>query len=352
MDVIEKVKIHHSIVYDFLASMFRLNNNKKLTLQEGDYPTKGLKPSEDIEKWVQEMKEKIPQQVQEEIKKFFHWETFFGMCLVRLIPSSNPQDVPEFIDYLRKLPVNEILKRFLSTGYAPDEATVQDLLDGKVDRVKFIEEVFSIPREQKWLLLQFLTDPEKMKRDLLRLFEWYYENIFVHEIDLVESVVSQAEKELEKNLRTYGNDYLKILLKTDYSRNTRIDKILIAISYYYEFSMFSSYGETTDVYVIGYRYPKASVTAEHAVLSSVQLFKALADETRLNIIRLLAKGERYGRELARELGLSNSTVSYHLSLLIIHDLVTFERRDNRSYYSLNVEKMKRIINDSLDMLLD
>lgn len=43
--------------------------------------------------------------------------------------------------------------------------------------------------------------------------------------------------------------------------------------------------------------------------------KALADETRLRVLRLLAHEPMYGQQLAQRLGLSHATVSHHMALL-------------------------------------
>ena len=44
-------------------------------------------------------------------------------------------------------------------------------------------------------------------------------------------------------------------------------------------------------------------------------FKAMANESRLKIVGLLAERERSGQELAELLGLKEPTVSHHLSVL-------------------------------------
>jgi DNA-binding transcriptional ArsR family regulator len=63
----------------------------------------------------------------------------------------------------------------------------------------------------------------------------------------------------------------------------------------------------------------------------LQSLKALADETRLNIIALLLQGPHTGEQLAALLDLRPSTISHHLARLRQAGLV---RAEAESYYSV------------------
>ena len=68
---------------------------------------------------------------------------------------------------------------------------------------------------------------------------------------------------------------------------------------------------------------------------AAQLFHALSDETRLEIVRLLSHGERCVCELQNVLDAAQSRLSFHLKTLKDAGLVT-DRRDGRwIYYTLN-----------------
>ena len=72
---------------------------------------------------------------------------------------------------------------------------------------------------------------------------------------------------------------------------------------------------------------------------SARLFKALADETRLNIVRQLAEqGEVCACDLAC-CDLAQPTVSHHLKVLREAGLVSTDKRGLWVYYSLNREKL-------------
>jgi ArsR family transcriptional regulator len=70
---------------------------------------------------------------------------------------------------------------------------------------------------------------------------------------------------------------------------------------------------------------------------AVELFHALSDETRLNVVEMLRRGERCVCELQDELDAAQSRLSFHLKVLKDAGLV-IDRKDGRwVHYSLNPE---------------
>ena len=74
------------------------------------------------------------------------------------------------------------------------------------------------------------------------------------------------------------------------------------------------------------------------------LFKALGDETRLEIVALLADaGEALcACDIEAHFDLSQSTISHHLKLLRKAGLLTSERRGTWIYYSLDRDVLERL----------
>ncbi len=75
---------------------------------------------------------------------------------------------------------------------------------------------------------------------------------------------------------------------------------------------------------------------EQQVVDIAQLFNGLADETRVKIVKLLAKGEFTVDELVEFLGTAQSTTSHHLRVLKEANLIKGEKRGRNTYYSLVV----------------
>src|SRR3954452_7379972 len=65
------------------------------------------------------------------------------------------------------------------------------------------------------------------------------------------------------------------------------------------------------------------------------VFRLLSDETRLKIIMLLTDGERNVTSLCEQLGLPQPTVSHHLGLLRMSNLIANRRNGKQVFYGLN-----------------
>ena len=69
-------------------------------------------------------------------------------------------------------------------------------------------------------------------------------------------------------------------------------------------------------------------------------FKALADESRLRIVGLLAQGERSVQELATLLDLKEPTVSHHLAILKAQGLVSARAEGTTRWHRLDVDVLE------------
>jgi ArsR family transcriptional regulator len=67
----------------------------------------------------------------------------------------------------------------------------------------------------------------------------------------------------------------------------------------------------------------------------VTLFRLLSDKTRLNILCMLSAGERNVTSLCEELKLPQPTVSHHLGLLRMSNVISNRRSGKQVFYSLN-----------------
>ena len=73
--------------------------------------------------------------------------------------------------------------------------------------------------------------------------------------------------------------------------------------------------------------------------SVVRLHRALGDETRLRILKLLASGDLYLTEIAQQLELSKPTIKHHLALLRAAGMVTITESGTVIYYSLRRQRI-------------
>lgn len=84
----------------------------------------------------------------------------------------------------------------------------------------------------------------------------------------------------------------------------------------------------------------------HGLAAAAALFKALSDETRLRILRTLARyGELCECNIVPSFGLSQPTISYHLKVLREAGLIQSRRQGQWVYHSLDPKALLRAISD-------
>ncbi len=71
--------------------------------------------------------------------------------------------------------------------------------------------------------------------------------------------------------------------------------------------------------------------------------KALSDKSKLSILSHIRDKRSYGQELARETSLSTATISHHMSALINCGFIRMERVENRIYYQMDKENLRKFL---------
>jgi ArsR family transcriptional regulator len=80
------------------------------------------------------------------------------------------------------------------------------------------------------------------------------------------------------------------------------------------------------------------------------VWKALADPTRREILRLLSRGELTAGELASSFDMTKPSMSHHFAILKEADLI-FSRRDGQQiFYSLNTTVLEDVLTRLWDHL--
>ena len=74
----------------------------------------------------------------------------------------------------------------------------------------------------------------------------------------------------------------------------------------------------------------------------VMLFKALADETRLKIVKMLVQEEKCPCHLLKEFHITQPTLSYHTKILSEAGLIEATRKGAQIECRVNEEKIKQI----------
>ncbi|PKK97095.1 MAG: transcriptional regulator [Tenericutes bacterium HGW-Tenericutes-3] len=83
-------------------------------------------------------------------------------------------------------------------------------------------------------------------------------------------------------------------------------------------------------------------------INYVEIFKALSDETRVNVIKILSKENKCACQILEAFNISQSTLSHHMKLLTGSGLVLATKEGKWVYYRINEQlfkEMKVFFND-------
>lgn len=75
-----------------------------------------------------------------------------------------------------------------------------------------------------------------------------------------------------------------------------------------------------------------------------EVFKALSDPTRREILRVLTRGEQTAGDLASRFDLTNSSVSHHFAVLKKAELIRSRREGTTIHYALNTTVAQDVLN--------
>ena len=79
-------------------------------------------------------------------------------------------------------------------------------------------------------------------------------------------------------------------------------------------------------------------------------FKALGDESRRKILTILGKGSTTSGNIAKKFKISQPTISNHLKILKEAGLVKEKKIKQNRIYSLNKDRVQKVINNLQDLI--
>jgi ArsR family transcriptional regulator len=80
-----------------------------------------------------------------------------------------------------------------------------------------------------------------------------------------------------------------------------------------------------------------------------EVFKALSDPTRREVLRLLSHGERTAGELAEHFDMTKPSMSHHFTVLKSAELIRSRREGQQVIYSLDTTVLQDVMTRMLDL---
>ena len=80
-----------------------------------------------------------------------------------------------------------------------------------------------------------------------------------------------------------------------------------------------------------------------------KVFKALSDETRREILKLLSKKDMSAGEISDHFNMSKPSISKHLEILRESELISSERKGHFIIYSINTSVIQEVLGNFLSL---
>ncbi|MBA3823228.1 MAG: winged helix-turn-helix transcriptional regulator [Ktedonobacterales bacterium] len=340
------VEIVASPTYDLLLSLFIVFSNPATHDFELD-PT-----------WIAKARAACPPEHLATLAFFFGDEDEAQWGAARLCgllwQAPDPMDVSATLDWLAALPVADIYAILLERDGLGDDwlDTVRGILampaggsKAKIEQHTRAISTFArrFPQGEREAVTHFLTAPEDERRRLITAVRAWYAAVFPADEARVSAVITREAASVAQRQGTLSVEALfsSAVRGIDLDLPAATERLVLAPCLLIMPTVF--YFRTGET--VTYCFPvtdSARVAADSALMQRqemVRLFNALADDTRLRILKHLSERTMYLTELSEHLKLTKATTRHHMVRLRAAGLVTLHQRDHLSYYSLRRETL-------------
>lgn len=243
-------------------------------------------------------------------------------------------------------------KMFMEAFYKLD--LIDETFTQQVDNFEALSlllEVIDMDREDKWLIqTTYLHLEEEMKNFVTFI------NLVVDWLAGYESVICEEEESFyhywnEVCKRINMAEHLSQRLNIDISK--KLNTIWIIPAFFNCQGIRTKQQKDTLFVYMGsifdesFSFEKKYETPE---LICSQL-KLLSDPSKFDILCTIKERSYYGSELAKKFNLSTPTISHHMRTLENAGFIKIEKKDNKTYYSLDSERLALFMKQVENMLL-
>jgi hypothetical protein len=281
------------------------------------------------------------------------YQRFTGELAARLTGEAEPGSFERMLDRLRALSgdqYQQMALRALAKGSpaAPSGSDLWDLLSDRTSCAEYLSRI-----ESDWApeaIASLVFDGAQFKQRVLTALSRFWHECYAKEYaatrPLMERSVTyqKAQSHSPRFEDLFVNITGRLVPDTISSLIDGVDEIRFIPSCYV--GPYVAYTHQDSLLIIYYncRSTPAS-TAKPSAGDRAGLYpplKALADETRLQILTLLHGQECYAQEIVDQLGLSQPAVSRHLNLMATAGVLSIRREGNTKYYTINTQTLAQL----------
>lgn len=350
-----EVSIQTNPVFEMLVSLNRIADTDQL--ESSYFENAGYPPNPRMTEIIQEIKNSLSTFNRQEISYFFGKPVC--SLLWDFVISEGINDINQLPVKFSELSERDSLKHLLSdviesvceqeSNLCQDEKGIEILLsdlESFEQRLAGCQDLSSLDREKA---LDFLHYPAEAKLRLVNLLKQYVRAFepYVAELEeLDRAEVERSRSACIDNFEEFVTNYLKI--------NVNIlapakQVILIPNAFSEILTYFLKPAEGQFVLVYGTFISKKRMREKRSE-EIKQFLKVLSEEKRIEIIKILAVKPALGNDLAKQIGLTNATASYHMTMMLGIGLIDYERVGQRLHYVLKKEVLKDLMDKAYQEL--
>jgi len=304
--------------------------------------------------WLRETRARLPAELCEELCTVLgfpgRYQRFTGELVARLPADAFGATFDELLTQLDAIPdihYQLIALRALARGASPSRSPGEllDLMEKPSEWADYLTGVGSeVAPAQVAALIQ---DGKQLKTRLIAALERFWQEAYAEEFETTRSL-------MERSIAHHGAKYRSSSFRETFTAVTGrlvpepiaetlpgIANVVFIPSCYV--GPYVAYTRSSDNLYLFYNCrstPASETTVD--VASMYPPLKALADETRLQILMLLQGRELYAQEIIEQLDISQPAVSRHLNLLAAAGVLRIRREGNARYYTVDGEILKRL----------
>lgn len=304
--------------------------------------------------WLREARARMPGDLLEELCLLVtfpgRYQRFSGELVARLPAGAVEMSFDQLLQYLQTMTgsdYQQVALQALARGTAPRPGTAEllDLLDRPAEWAAYLRRIESeVSAEEAALLVQ---DGEGLKRRVLDGLQRFWQEIYAEEFaatcPLMErSVAHHRAQDYSPAFRDLFTSVTGRLVPEGIEglMSSVTTVTFIPSCYVGPYVAYTHYDEQLILF-----YNCRSTPASPATNAGTALYpplKALADETRLQILALLRGRELYAQQIVDQLDISQPAVSRHLNLMAAGGILDIRREGNVKYYRINGEALAQL----------
>lgn len=316
---------------------------------------------EDYRSFVSKVEEKL-KPFAKEIEKFYMKEYLSDYDFIDLISRATGifgyEDEKDYLNMLLSLDEYEVKRSIIysimqiNNDYPDDiDETIEkadEISSNYNDIIEFIKEL-PIEAGSKWNFFLIVEEPlkyiemyVKLMEELLPIFDEIYSPFEDEVKEYGEYLVNFLNEKGAEGLEEITYSIVNVNLLDDENMN-----ILISLMFPYALSIIVTSKVNYTVWGLKMEeaFKRMKEINENKTLERVQIFKNLGDKTRYEVLKLIAAGETSTKVIAKTLGVSSATISYHINNFLTSKVIKLDKSNEKFGYVVDYKLLEDTIEE-------